>query len=163
MAIAIAAASKAAAKRRRYTVYIRETGTFCASADYADLTGWNAFLALFQDVAYCEDKNTKLTTENGDTVDLDDGTTKVLESVANIEMRYMQGDQASLNGLLTAHNVASDFLLVDQGGSDFVYLHNVVPSVELDIASGEVTAANVKASRNGEISDMILINAIPTS
>lgn len=163
MAIAIAAADKTKAIRRRYTVYVRETGTFCAAADYADLSGWNTFIALFQDVAYCEDKNTKLTTANGDTVVLDDGSEKVLESVANIEMRYMQGDQASLNGLLTMHNVEADFLLVDHAGVEFSYLHGVVPSVELDIVGGEVAAANVKASKNGDISDMILINEIPTS
>ena len=136
-------ANKSNIQRTYYTVYMRETGTAIQSSDYADLTSWNAFLALFTEIGWCENKNTKLTTVPSDEVELHNGEKHYLAVQGNFECKFLQSAVADDTALADMSGKDCDLLLVDDTAKKWVYMHNKRFKVEENIVSGEIESSRI--------------------
>lgn len=123
MAITLSKA-KANIKRHYYNVYVRETGTAIQAADYADLSGWNTFLALFTAIGYCENENVKLDLDPADPVVVDEGEEITLGYEGNMEIKYLQSTPTDDAALKTDFDKSLDMLWVSTKTLKFMYFHN---------------------------------------
>ena len=110
--------------RHNYLVYMRATATAIAAGDYDTAAHWATFLALFNHIGYCENKNVKLEVTPDDPVELNDGSMKYLGFAGKIEMKYLQSTAADAADLDTMAAQNNDLLLVDATGLKWIFVHN---------------------------------------
>ena len=139
-------------KRHFYLVYLRETTTAMAAADYADLSGWNTFLALFNAIGKCENENVKID-EVPNVVVIDYGEEAVTGYNGTIEIKYLQNTVADWTDLDDLRGKNADLLLVDLINLQFWYVHNKRFLIDKNVISGEISYATIKAEiENAEAS-----------
>lgn len=122
-----------------YKLYIRETGTAIAAADYDTLAHWNTFIALFTYAGQCENKAVKLDQTPGNEIIVDLGKKRFTTYNCRLEAKYVQGAVADLTAIradLIGGDV--DILLVDTQNAKAIYIHNQELFVELHETSGDI-------------------------
>jgi len=164
MAITMANA-KANVKSFFYKLYIRETGTAIASADYDTAAHWATFLALFTYAGQVENQSMKIThTPSGEIV-VDLGKKRFTTNDCKFEAAYVQGAVADLTAIradLIGGDI--DILLVDTVNQKAIYVHNVELFVELIETSGDIFKAMFSSEQVLPISEKIDTTvAIPQS
>lgn len=143
MAITMANA-KASVKTFFYKVYIRDTGTAIAAADYDTLAHWNTFLALFTYIGQCKNTMTKIDSVPSGDRDIDEGRKKYTTKDCLVEATYLQGLAADIDAIrvdLTDNEV--DVLFVDAVGLKAVYVHQQDLVIEEHEISGDEFAARM--------------------
>jgi len=167
MALSFSAA-KANIKRNYYLVYMRETGTAIAAADYDTLAHWTTFLALFTYIGYCENKAVKVDVVPNDPVDIDLGEEKFLGYEGTTDIKFLQSAVADDTALADMASKDCDMLLVSNGSLKFRYVHNKRFNVETHINSGDIEHSIIKHKQNvtaasGSSGYIHTTGAIPTS
>jgi len=140
--------AKANVKTFFYKLYIRETGTAMAAADYDTLAHWNTFLALFTHAGQCENQNVKLDHEKSGEITVDLGKKRFTTYDGKFEAKYVQGAVADLTAIradLVGGDV--DILLVDTQNAKAIYIHNVELFVDMHESSGDIFNALFSAEQ----------------
>lgn len=136
--------TKAGIKRNFYIVYMRETGTAPAAADYDTLAHWNTFLALHTAIGYCENKNVKVTVMPNDPIEVDEGEEINLGYEGNTEIKFVQSAVADDTALADMAGKDCDLMLVSTGSLKFRYLSDKRFNIELNVNSGDVEHTMIK-------------------
>lgn len=157
-------ATKNSIQRHRYLVYMRSTGTAIAAGDYDTLAHWTSFLALFNHIGYCEDKQVKLTCEPTDEINLNNGEKHYLAYLGKVEIKYLQSTAADDADVEDMSDEDCDLLFVSTSTNKWVYVHNKRFKASKEIISGEVESWMISneqevAARSSYYSS----GAIPTS
>ena len=157
--------SKANVLRHFYTVYMRETTTVIAAADYADLAGWNTFIATMNAIGSCENEQVKID-EVPLVVPIDYGEERVYAYDGNIEIKYLQNLVVDFTDIDDLRTHDCDLLLVDSINKIFVYVHDKRFLVEKHVRSGQIAHFIIKAlqtagQRSGLYATMYLVGTIP--
>jgi len=145
-------AAKANVLRHFYTVYMRETTTAMAAADYDTLEHWNTFIGLFNAIGKCENEQVSVKeTPNVRVVDF--GEERIYSYAGEINIKYIQGLVADMSDLDDLRGHDADMLLVDPINLFFIYVHNQRFLVEKHLVSGEIPEFDIKCEiENAETS-----------
>lgn len=149
--------------RNYYQVYMRETATAIASADYDTLVHWNTFLALFTEIGHIENKQSILNCVPSDPVELELGEEHFLAMDGTFECKFLQSAVADDTALDDMSGKDCDLLLVSTNGLKWVYVHNKRFKVEKNIVSGEIESSKIYHKQVvAERSDYYTSDSIPT-
>ncbi len=129
----------------RFNIYLRAQASYTAPTD---LSGITTLLATGTQIGELEDKSVKVTLVPGDTVELNDGSTKVLEYVGAIELKDLNLTAANIAQLIsTFDNVDIDVILYDSNNGMLIVVKDFISHLEEAFASGDLSSMTIKGSK----------------
>lgn len=136
---------KTGVKKRRVDVYIRAQAAYTAPPD---LAGVAALRASATKVGEFQDKSVKWSIKPNDKVDLNDGTTKILDYLGHFEAKHVNNLIANNSYIVdTWEDRDVDVFLDDTVNEEWVALKDFPLHTEEDDTSGDVNMINLMGDK----------------
>jgi len=129
------ARTSANVKKAYYRVLHRAPAAFSQPADAA---AFATFLGTFTELGFCEGKTVKITFEEGEKFELDDGTQKRIDYLGKVEFTLAQSEVADYTAAEAIENVDQDIFLYSEGTGRCIFIPNALLFFGEAVTGGEV-------------------------